>query len=924
MFSARRWAADCAPPGLLAGTLVWPLEQAAGDGAGRASRDEAARLRELLQGFLGSTGGASLPLAPVGEHPSVVGPRLVGTWEEAESGQSWVADLAFGPALAPASVGAASLDPAALFVGRLTASRQQLCLFGERPLLSESASYTRAPSPPRRTSPQLRLAGRGFVDLGSAGAWGLRGNAPFTVAAWVRLRPEDWRDGTDDEGGATDPVAFTLFSLQGAGRVGESGSRGGFALGLSDDRRLCLLVAGAGGDGSRAPLLAPDPLPCDGQWVHVAAVFDGSRGRLAVDGAVVAEGGVGRWGIGGGAGRALVGASPSDEASESFWRGNVAGLALWGRAMDETGLASSAQGPPDADDHNLLGHWPLCGLPAAAVDLGPLRRHGQLSGDAEWEDDCGADPSCPALAQAPLSAVLGPGGLADGDALLEGRGAGGSSLWLAHKIPLQAREDSSSSFRARVLLRPSSSVALRVATGGRWTLPGGAGSLSLTVTCPPDESSDAAVRLCCRSSLQAGPGGEKDLVTGSITCTRNGGGEVDLALTVGPDEVTAAVVWSDVDTPPWTGTAAASEVFPALGGEVAALGAWAGVVLDGNCDPALAVASLTASSSPGAPCEAVTVSPIAAVHAPPPSPAVQGVDAAGALRADPACGLLHLVVAATRQLEASLMAEAWSPEWEMEARGPWLRSLAEATTVAEVGAAVATLATFALLPPPAGFCSLAAAAGHAVAEQQVLQMSDLALMATTVSTPVLALRQLEEFLPSRMLHPLWLTSRRGPWLRRLAFVQGRATKDTVRRVAVRLASDPACPARVPRSEGALPPLVDWAAVVEAVEECRQRAGDDDGPPLRVLVDAEALRDAAGTRLAEACSGSPWERRCQWLKANTPRLPDGAAHPTLCPGPRGGRAWLAPLYDTTWGPLRFHEDGAVCSHSITGAQSALFP
>jgi hypothetical protein len=97
----------------------------------------------------------------------------------------------------------------------------------------------------------------------------LQGLQRFTVAAWVYLT------------GLTMPVQMSVFSQQMNDTLYET-----FSLGFVDSKLLFLLPGAGLGAQTMYSVRATDVTPV-GRWVHVAATFDGQKGRLYRNGLLI-------------------------------------------------------------------------------------------------------------------------------------------------------------------------------------------------------------------------------------------------------------------------------------------------------------------------------------------------------------------------------------------------------------------------------------------------------------------------------------------------------------------------------------------------------------------------------------------------------------------------------------------------------------
>jgi hypothetical protein len=167
----------------------------------------------------------------------------------------------------------------------------------------------------------------GWVEVGGVPALD-RSGAGFSVAAWFRSPPDFINDGVFLSSGAPGPVA-TRHELR------------------ISDGQLMLRIDPA--DSPRLELFGGQALPI-GQWVHVAATFDGARAVVYVDGRPVAQQAYARP-TGADPSRLLVGGrpgAPPDSVAERL-TGRLDEVMVYERALSPAEIAALATGAA-ADD----------------------------------------------------------------------------------------------------------------------------------------------------------------------------------------------------------------------------------------------------------------------------------------------------------------------------------------------------------------------------------------------------------------------------------------------------------------------------------------------------------------------------------------------------------------------------------------------
>ena len=165
---------------------------------------------------------------------------------------------------------------------------------------------------------------------------------------------------------------------------GEWPGRAGFALRLDATGRIQFELGDGGPD--RPGSIVSGPKLQARRWQHVVGAWDGRSQAIWLDGLPAAviprEGSIRTV-----PGPIRIGAAGRDGRADDFLDGDLAGPALWGRALeaDEIGRLHRGLGlePPDPD--GLLAHWPLDEEAGATVtDRSDWGRHGRIINRGTW------------------------------------------------------------------------------------------------------------------------------------------------------------------------------------------------------------------------------------------------------------------------------------------------------------------------------------------------------------------------------------------------------------------------------------------------------------------------------------------------------------------------------------------------------------
>ncbi len=141
-----------------------------------------------------------------------------------------------------------------------------------------------------------------------------------------------------------------------------------------------------------------------GQWVHVAATYDGQRIRVYRDGSQVAESAsdlnkalatnAQNWYIG----------NPHKTSATKRWQGKIAGAALWTKPLTASEVSAAMDGTLDRGDQALLGYWPLLDGTADNYGSGGSSYNGTLQ---NFPTTLTALTTSPVVAYQPFAALGG-------------------------------------------------------------------------------------------------------------------------------------------------------------------------------------------------------------------------------------------------------------------------------------------------------------------------------------------------------------------------------------------------------------------------------------------------------------------------------------------------------------------------------------
>ncbi|VEN73242.1 hypothetical protein EPICR_140003 [Candidatus Desulfarcum epimagneticum] len=207
-----------------------------------------------------------------------------------------------------------------------------------------------------------------YIALGDSADVKKRAAGSLTIEAWIRTDPDVRQE-------------WTAF----AGALEDSGSNErGWALGIAYGR----LAFGLAAESGRGLVWArADKDYLDGEWRHVAGVYDGETMRLYVDAELAAEAKNSGAVLYPDGGEFVIGAFK--DSSEFYpFNGNIAEVRLWSGAKSRDAILVNRKYHLDpADYSDLVGYWPLIdGVGNVAWNWLKSGKNGDIKGQAAWED----------------------------------------------------------------------------------------------------------------------------------------------------------------------------------------------------------------------------------------------------------------------------------------------------------------------------------------------------------------------------------------------------------------------------------------------------------------------------------------------------------------------------------------------------------
>jgi len=119
----------------------------------------------------------------------------------------------------------------------------------------------------------------------------------------------------------------------------------------------------------------------ENEWYHMAAVHDGSEGKIYIDGNLIDSKEAGFAPV---TGDILeIGAQGSND--RFFWNGKIEEVRIWDKALTQEEINHYKDNPPSGDEEGLVGYWPMNeGFGVDTVlDYSGNNNHGKIEG-ASW------------------------------------------------------------------------------------------------------------------------------------------------------------------------------------------------------------------------------------------------------------------------------------------------------------------------------------------------------------------------------------------------------------------------------------------------------------------------------------------------------------------------------------------------------------